>query len=131
MCRAGSTNLYYFGDSAGDLRKYAIYNQLDCTAPSEVGKKTPNAWGLYDILGNVKEWCQDLYAPYTHPLPELTVDPVGSREGAYQILRGGSWADGYRQLLCAYRAAYKPETKANTIGLRIVLGRPLNGSEKE
>ncbi len=89
-CRAGTTTRYYFGDDANQLGDYAWYigNSQDKTHP--VGQKKPNAWGLYDMSGNVWEWCEDNWHDNYIGAPKdgsawLTND------NDYQIVRGGSW----------------------------------------
>jgi uncharacterized protein (TIGR03437 family) len=86
--RAGTQTKYYFGNDGALLADYAWYygNSADVTHP--VGQKKPNAWGLYDMLGNVWEWCQDWYESYPS---QAATDPQGPSSGSYRILRGGSW----------------------------------------
>jgi formylglycine-generating enzyme required for sulfatase activity len=97
-CRAGSTTEFPWGDDPSKLGEYAWYgpNSEEDTHP--VGTKKPNAWGLYDMLGNVDEWCMDHYSPVDyqayakHP---LTINPLRKPDSfkySYAV-RGGSWAD--------------------------------------
>ncbi len=82
-CRAGTSTAYHFGNELEPrLANYAGSNT------SEVGSYPPNAWGLYDMHGNVSEWCQDWYGPY--PQGDSR-DPQGSNYGDSRLLRGGSW----------------------------------------
>lgn len=89
-CRAGTTTRFSFGDdfSYSLLGNFAWYgsNSGDQTHP--VGQKLPNPWGLYDVYGNVYEWCLDWYGPY--PGGSVT-DPRGVGSGSYRVRRGGAW----------------------------------------
>ncbi|NQT16435.1 MAG: SUMF1/EgtB/PvdO family nonheme iron enzyme [Planctomycetes bacterium] len=89
-CRAGSTTTWYFGDSESRLGDYAWYsaNSSDTTHP--VGQKKPNAWGLYDMHGNVWEWCSDWHDK-DHYSASPAIDPKGPDSGDGRVLRGGSW----------------------------------------
>jgi formylglycine-generating enzyme required for sulfatase activity len=95
-CRAGSKGRFCFGDADTALRDYAWYivNSTDrrtgkrTTQP--VGQKKPNAWGLYDMHGNVWEWCSDWYAA-NYGSDGSQTDPTGPATGSIRVLRGGSW----------------------------------------
>ena len=86
-CRAGSEANYGFGDSETDLGEYAWYRE-NSGRTQPVGTKKPNAWGLFDMHGNVWEWCSDWYGSYS---AEETEDPTGAPAGAKRVFRGGSW----------------------------------------
>jgi formylglycine-generating enzyme required for sulfatase activity len=87
-CRAGSTGEYCFGDDESQLREYAWYDHSSGGVTHPVGEKRPNAWGLYDMHGNVWEWCQDLCGPYGSP---PTDDPTGPVSGSDRVHRGRCW----------------------------------------
>ncbi|MBN1847182.1 MAG: SUMF1/EgtB/PvdO family nonheme iron enzyme, partial [Deltaproteobacteria bacterium] len=88
-CRAGSTTRFYFGDSESDLGEYAWYDGNSGGKTHPLAQKRPNAWGLYDMHGNVWEWCEDWYGETIHP--GSVTDPIGASGGSYRVLRGGSW----------------------------------------
>ena len=117
-CRAGTTTAYNTGSNtiSDDTGWYSV-NSGNKT--HEVGQKTPNNWGLYDMHGNVHEWCWDWYGAY--PSTEET-DPIGASSGSIRVLRGGSWYDagGVFQ-----RSAYRvdntvPSAKYYNRGIRVV-----------
>jgi formylglycine-generating enzyme required for sulfatase activity len=85
-CRAGTTTEYYWGDTLDSA--YCWYNLNSLTSTHPVCLKTPNAWGLYDMSGNVWEWCNDWRGTYDSL---LQVDPIGPPAGTYRVFRGGSW----------------------------------------
>ncbi len=84
----------------------------------EVKGKQPNRWGLYDMIGNVWEWCGDWYGDY--PYGSAT-DPTGAAEGACRVLRGGGWHDLARYCRSAHRAGFEPGYRFNFLGFRVAL----------
>ena len=89
-CRAGTTTAFFFGDSPSKLGEYAWFDKNSDGHPHPVGQNQPNPWGLYDICGNVWEWCNDFYrVDYYQESPR--VDPKGPATGQTKVVRGGAW----------------------------------------
>jgi formylglycine-generating enzyme required for sulfatase activity len=112
-CRAGSRGRFCFGDEEAKLGEYAWYAGRT-THP--VGQKKPNAWGLYDMHGNVWEWCQDWYGDYT---TSQVRDPTGPEIGESRMLRGGSFLFIARNLRSANRNWRGPDSGNFNIGFRV------------
>ena len=88
----GSLTKYPFGDNVDALGEYAWFDQNSTNKTQPVGQRKPNQWGLYDMLGNVWEWCQDGYVSdyYWNSPP---TDPPGEASASSRLYRGGSWKD--------------------------------------
>ncbi len=116
--RAGSTGWYGFGDSTRLLGNYAWYESNSGQQTHAVGQKRANAWGLYDIHGNVLEWCQDWYGHY--PTGSVT-DPKGPSSGVLRVYRGGGW--DARSIYCrsADRSRGAPDSRGYDLGLRLAI----------
>jgi uncharacterized protein (TIGR02996 family) len=126
-CRAGTTTHYHFGDvPSTDRLNYngsRIWNGSkkgkNRKATTEVGSFAPNPWGLFDLHGNVCEWCADAYAPYTS---DEQSDPVGKREkydNNSLVLRGGSWSNSPDICRAAFRFRRAPESRFADFGFRV------------
>ncbi len=117
--RAGTAERFYWGDDAGetDIGNYAWYqpNSGDTTHP--VGEKMPNAWGLYDMGGNVNEWCQDFYGDY--PAGPVT-DPQGAAASEFRVIRGGGYDAGTAGCRAASRGMFNPISSYDAIGVRLL-----------
>jgi formylglycine-generating enzyme required for sulfatase activity len=104
--RAGTTSAFGVCDSADDLKDYAWYNANANIEPHAVGTKKPNGWGLYDMLGNVREWVQDFYSPTAYEQAvkdKQTVNPTGPQDGKVRVARGGFHDSPPAELRCAAR----------------------------
>ncbi|GAA1510136.1 formylglycine-generating enzyme family protein [Kribbella lupini] len=99
-CRAGSTGPQY-----GHLDEIAWYRGTSDGRVHEVGEKAPNAWGLYDLLGNVWEWCWDYYDPEVY--------------GEYRVLRGGGWFDQAWSCRASVRRRSHPTFRIDDVGFRV------------
>jgi formylglycine-generating enzyme required for sulfatase activity len=90
---------------------------LPATKP--VGLFVPNAWGLYDLLGNVWEWCSDWYGHYGRSNAQL--DPVGPAKGINRVIRGGCYLNYWFLCRCASRYGHVPHSRSEEVGCRLVL----------
>ncbi len=117
-CRAGTTTAYSFGDDSSALGEYAWYQDNSNSQTHPVAEKRPNAWGLYDMHGNVWEWCQDYYDSGYYSRSPVD-DPRNDTVSSYRVVRGGSW-DGFPNFLrCAFRGWSEPGNRNNGVGLRL------------
>ena len=112
-CRAGTTTMY-----AGDLNDMAWYNDNSGSETNPVASKKPNAWGLYDMHGNVWEWCADYYGDYASG---SATDPKGATSGDHRVFRGGSWYSNAGLCRAAYRSCNSPAYRHFSLGFRPAL----------
>jgi formylglycine-generating enzyme required for sulfatase activity len=117
-CRAGSRARYCFGDDERQLGEYGWIDTNSSGKTHAVGEKRPNDWGLYDMHGNVWEWCQDYYDAgfYAKSPPD---DPTATKLGSFRMIRGGGWYYGARNCGSANRFLSGPEYRYEVLGLRV------------
>jgi len=121
-CRAGSETRYSFGEDDASLGDYAWYRSNSDNKTHPVGEKQPNAWGLYDLHGNVWEWCEDVWhESYKDKPAELseTGRAWTTGGGGARVLRGGSWGSFPLRLRSADRVRYTPDGRDYVIGFRV------------
>lgn len=130
--RGGSTTAFYNGDllfasnscgvdaNLSDIAWYCANAGMAGGNPgaSPIMRMQPNAWGLYDMSGNVWEWTSDLYGPYNTD-PDTQSDPLGSSVGLARVVRGGGWTSNPRNCRSAARNDSAPGARASTIGFRL------------
>jgi formylglycine-generating enzyme required for sulfatase activity len=119
-CRAGSSTAFYNGsitNRGGDPNcdKIAWYTNYSSSTTHAVGGKTPNAWGLYDMSGNVWEWCWDWYGIYQGDV----TDPIGDGSGSYRVGQGGGWNSSALNCRSANRCNLDPSYRTSSLGFRI------------
>jgi formylglycine-generating enzyme required for sulfatase activity len=128
-CRAGTTSRWPFGNRESDLNAYAWYSanawEAGLQYAQPMGQRQPNTWGLYDMLGNVLEWCQDSYGDYlggwrTDPLGPA---PLGPADNDTHVGRGGSFSSASRQTRSAYRVDLFEDARSSNIGARLLRTR--------
>jgi formylglycine-generating enzyme required for sulfatase activity len=123
-CRGGTTTLFNTGNNiTSDQANYAgtfPYNNnavgIYREKTTDVGSFAPNVWGLYDMHGNVKEWCWDRWGSYLYA---EQIDPAGAGGGPYRVTRGGSYINDWRSQRSAKRGMAYPYDQASSIGFRL------------
>ncbi len=133
-CRSTSGAAYSFGDTSDALAEYSWFSDSNEKNPAiqlnskthPVGEKKSNRWGLFDMHGNVSEWCHDRFADY--PAGEST-DPQGPEQGLSRVYRGGSWLDVYGNCRSARRGSGNPLKRTFVNGFRVAMSLPIKQRE--
>ncbi len=119
-CRSGTSTRFSYGEDAGytQLANYAWHAGNSGQATHSVGQKLPNPWGLFDLHGNLWEWCQDWWDAY---VGGNAIDPQGPATGSERVIRGGGWLYQARFCRSAQRNALSPDRSGSGVGFRVVL----------
>lgn len=119
-CRAGSSADFEQGNKVSDLQRVAWFEDNSNEKHQPVGKKQPNAWGLYDMLGNVYEWCEDCYADSYDRHPRNEEAWIHPNEYGTRVRRGGSFSQPSKNCRVSFRGSGKTDNQREDVGLRIV-----------
>jgi formylglycine-generating enzyme required for sulfatase activity len=120
-CRAGTSTEFYFGDDPDRLDGHGWFAANSEQSAKAVGLKRANAFGLRDVYGNAREWCEDWYSAdyYAESSP---VDPRGPSSGTLRATRGGSWYSGAARARSGDRAGVAPTFHSSQFGFRVLRG---------
>lgn len=121
-CRTYTRKAYTFGDDENQLDQYAWFDENSGETTHPVGEKKPNPWGLYDMYGNVREWCQDWYGDYPSESQTDPTGPTTGSYGSYRVVRGGSWNGYARSCQSGNRGWNDPSDRNNSMGFRVARG---------
>jgi formylglycine-generating enzyme required for sulfatase activity len=117
-CRAGTTTVWYSGNDEGALKDHGWFKDNAGQKAHPVGQKSPNAWGLYDMHGNVWEWCRDWWGDRYYATSP-TDDPPGASEGSFRVCRGGCWIFIASYGRASFRCSYGPRCRDGDHGYRL------------
>jgi formylglycine-generating enzyme required for sulfatase activity len=116
-CRAGTTTRFSCGDDEATLARYGIYAANSNSQTAQVGTRLCNAWGLFDMHGNIYEWCWDWYGQYASNAEVR--DPLGPTQGSARVARGGSWYFPARLCVSSRRSGNDPTIRSDYLGFRV------------
>lgn len=132
-CRAGAMGATYGGDLVGSDADLATLDAISWYSANSqrqthpVGRKSPNAWGLHDTLGNVFEWCSDYWDSSGYGSSAAVENPTGPTAGGFRVVRGGSWYGAAGGVRAACRGGYHPGYRVSFVGLRLFRDQPVLG----
>ncbi len=118
----GNPARYNFGDDPADLGEYAWFAGNSGNQTRPVGQKRPNAFGVFDMPGNVWEWCGDGFDAKSYAQPSMD-DPSGPLSSSFRPMRGGCWYDAPPNMRSAYRRGNVPVDLNNFVGFRLARGQ--------
>ncbi|MBT3889646.1 MAG: formylglycine-generating enzyme family protein, partial [Planctomycetaceae bacterium] len=118
-CRAGTNTPYNYGQNPSNLTDYGWYRE-NTEQIQVVGGKQCNQWGLFDMYGNVSEWCQDVYAAEYYGNVTTEKDPTGPTTGTRRVLRGGNFMSQASSCRSSYRGQAPADIESQLNGLRVV-----------
>ena len=117
--RADTESTYCFSGDIKTLSQYAWYRKNSADKTHPIGQLKPNAWDLYDVHGNVHEWCQDWFDRNYYSQSPSNL-PLGPSSGLAKVLRGGDWGSEDWYCRCASRSLSSPDRRSNRLGFRLV-----------
>ncbi|MHC4873493.1 MAG: formylglycine-generating enzyme family protein, partial [Planctomycetota bacterium] len=125
-CRSGSRSVFYTGDTDKDLLDAGVCVIKGSKGPGKTGQLKANSWGIYDMHGNVSEWCLDNYDSKFYIQPGASGDnPVNTKASPFRVVRGGAWSLLPKHCRSAYRSYGHPENRYKSLGFRVVLAAPV------
>ena len=117
-CRSGSLTKYWFGDNGSELGAYGWYGDNATGTTHPVGQKLPNGFGLFDVHGNMFEWCQDRWREEYYADSPID-DPQGPSLDSQRSYRGGGWFFSATLSCVAFRSGHEPRYRSRSIGFRV------------